>query len=158
MLPDTPDVEHALTGPDEPAGVQKRALVIDMSSISPVAIERLPRRSRQRRGDARRTGERRRDWRDQCDASIMVGGDEAAFNRARPIFEAMGNKERIVHIGKSGAGQSQGLQWSRSWRAGRGQRRFALARKLASMRRVSGQRCSADSPRARYSKCTVSEC
>jgi len=37
--------------------------------------------------------------------SIMVGGDEAAFNRARPIFEAMGNKERIVHIGKSGAGQ-----------------------------------------------------
>src|SRR5262249_53828935 len=37
--------------------------------------------------------------------SIMVGGDEAAFTRAKPILEAMGNKERIVHIGKSGAGQ-----------------------------------------------------
>ena len=37
--------------------------------------------------------------------SIMVGGDEAAFTRARPVLEAMGNKERIVHIGPSGAGQ-----------------------------------------------------
>ena len=37
--------------------------------------------------------------------SIMVGGDEPAFNRARPILEAMGNKERIVYIGPSGAGQ-----------------------------------------------------
>jgi len=35
----------------------------------------------------------------------MVGGDEAAFARARPIFEAMGNAERIVYIGASGAGQ-----------------------------------------------------
>jgi 2-hydroxy-3-oxopropionate reductase len=37
--------------------------------------------------------------------SIMVGGDEAAFTRVRPVFEAMGNAERIVHIGASGAGQ-----------------------------------------------------
>ncbi len=37
--------------------------------------------------------------------SIMVGGEESAFARARPIFERMGNKERIVHIGRSGAGQ-----------------------------------------------------
>jgi len=35
----------------------------------------------------------------------MVGGDEASFNRAKPIFEKMGNPEKIVHIGKSGAGQ-----------------------------------------------------
>src|SRR5438552_10311168 len=35
----------------------------------------------------------------------MVGDDEAAFTRAKPIFEALGNKERIVHIGRSGAGQ-----------------------------------------------------
>jgi 2-hydroxy-3-oxopropionate reductase len=37
--------------------------------------------------------------------SIMVGGDAAAFARARPILAAMGNAERIVHIGRSGAGQ-----------------------------------------------------
>ncbi len=35
--------------------------------------------------------------------SIMVGGDAAAFERARPVFEAMGRT--IVHVGGSGAGQ-----------------------------------------------------
>ena len=37
--------------------------------------------------------------------SIMVGGDAAALERVRPILEAMGNPERIIHIGESGAGQ-----------------------------------------------------
>jgi 2-hydroxy-3-oxopropionate reductase len=37
--------------------------------------------------------------------SIMVGGDEAAFNRVKPILEKMGNPEKIIHIGRSGAGQ-----------------------------------------------------
>ena len=107
MLPDTPDVERVLTGSDGVlAGIQKGALVIDMSSISPVATERL----------AKLVGEKGASMLDapvsggevgaiNATLSIMVGGDEAAFNRAKPIFEAMGNKERIVHVGKSGAGQ-----------------------------------------------------
>jgi len=37
--------------------------------------------------------------------SIMVGGEAAAFDRARPVLEAMGNPERIIHIGPSGSGQ-----------------------------------------------------
>ena len=37
--------------------------------------------------------------------SIMVGGDEAVFARVRPILGCMGNPERIVYIGESGAGQ-----------------------------------------------------
>ena len=37
--------------------------------------------------------------------SIMVGGDAAALERVRPVLEAMGNPERIIHIGESGAGQ-----------------------------------------------------
>src|SRR5205085_11567670 len=37
--------------------------------------------------------------------SIMVGGDADAFATVRPILEAMGNPERIVRIGDSGAGQ-----------------------------------------------------
>jgi len=42
MLPDTPDVERVLTGPDGVlSAIQKGAIVIDMSSISPVATERL---------------------------------------------------------------------------------------------------------------------
>src|SRR3990172_8708488 len=36
---------------------------------------------------------------------MMVGGEAAAFGRARPILAAMGNPERIVLIGESGAGQ-----------------------------------------------------
>jgi 2-hydroxy-3-oxopropionate reductase len=35
----------------------------------------------------------------------MVGGDAAALERIRPILNAMGNPERVVHIGESGAGQ-----------------------------------------------------
>lgn len=107
MLPDTPDVEHVLTGPDGVlAGVQKGALVIDMSSISPVATERLAALVAEKGAamlDAPVSGGEIGAI--NATLSIMVGGDEAAFDRARPIFEAMGNKERIVHIGKSGAGQ-----------------------------------------------------
>jgi 2-hydroxy-3-oxopropionate reductase len=37
--------------------------------------------------------------------SIMVGGDAAAFAAARPILDVMGNPEKVVHVGDSGAGQ-----------------------------------------------------
>ena len=107
MLPDTPDVERVLTAPDGVlAGLQRGALVIDMSSISPVATERLAALVAEKGAamlDAPVSGGEIGAI--NATLSIMVGGDEAAFNRARPIFEAMGNKERIVHIGKSGAGQ-----------------------------------------------------
>ena len=107
MLPDTADVEHVLTAPDGVlAGLRRGSLVVDMSSISPVATERLARLVSDRGGsmlDAPVSG-------GEIGAvsgtlSIMVGGDAAAFDRARPIFEAMGNREKVVHIGKSGAGQ-----------------------------------------------------
>jgi 2-hydroxy-3-oxopropionate reductase len=107
MLPDTPDVERVVTGADGIlAGVRSGAIVIDMSSISPVATERLASLVAAKGAsmlDAPVSG-------GEIGAingtlSIMVGGDEVAFGRARPVFEAMGNKERIVHIGRSGAGQ-----------------------------------------------------
>src|SRR5215831_15999355 len=42
MLPDTPDVEHVIAGDHGVIkGMQKGAVVIDMSSVSPVATERL---------------------------------------------------------------------------------------------------------------------
>jgi 3-hydroxyisobutyrate dehydrogenase-like beta-hydroxyacid dehydrogenase len=37
--------------------------------------------------------------------SIMVGGDAAAFAAAKPILDVMGNPEKVVHVGDSGAGQ-----------------------------------------------------
>ena len=107
MLPDTADVELVLTGPDGVLSVlQPRAIVADMSSISPVATKRLAALVADRGGsmlDAPVSGGEIGAI--NASLSIMVGGDEAAFARARPVFEAMGTAERIVHIGASGAGQ-----------------------------------------------------
>jgi 2-hydroxy-3-oxopropionate reductase len=107
MLPDTADVERVLTGDNGVLlALQKGAIVIDMSSISPVATERLAKMVADKGGsmlDAPVSGGEIGAVNAQL--SIMVGGDEAAFTRAKPILELMGNKERIVHIGRSGAGQ-----------------------------------------------------
>jgi 2-hydroxy-3-oxopropionate reductase len=107
MLPDTLDVELVLTGPDGVlSALQAGAIVADMSSISPTATKRLAGLVAERGGsmlDAPVSGGEIGAI--NASLSIMVGGDEAAFARARPIFEAMGNAERIVHIGASGAGQ-----------------------------------------------------
>jgi 2-hydroxy-3-oxopropionate reductase len=107
MLPDTPDVERVLTAPDGVlAGLQKGAIVIDMSSISPVVTERLGMLVAEKGGtmlDAPVSGGEIGAINAQL--SIMVGGDEAAFARVKPVLAAMGNPEKIIHIGRSGAGQ-----------------------------------------------------
>ncbi len=107
MVPDTPDVEAVLTDADGVlAGLQRGALVIDMSSISPSTTKRLAALVSDRGGsmlDAPVSGGEIGAI--NASLSIMVGGDEAAFARALPILQAMGNKDRIVHIGPSGAGQ-----------------------------------------------------
>ena len=107
MLPDSPDVELVLEGPDGVfQAVHPGTILIDSSSISPVVTRRLAEAARARQAtllDAPVSG-------GEIGAisgtlSIMVGGDEAAFNEVRPILEAVGNPERIVRIGESGAGQ-----------------------------------------------------
>jgi 2-hydroxy-3-oxopropionate reductase len=107
MLPDTPDVERVLTSADGVLStLQKGALVIDMSSISPVATERLATLVAAKGGsmlDAPVSGGEIGAINAQL--SIMVGGDEAAFHRAKPILDRMGNPEKVIHIGRSGAGQ-----------------------------------------------------
>ena len=108
MLPDTPDVERVLTGPDGVlSALQNGAIVIDMSSISPVATERL----------AMAVAEKGASMLDapvsggeigaiNASLSIMVGGDEAAFDaREADPRSAWATPRRIVHIGESGAGQ-----------------------------------------------------
>src|SRR3989442_15719090 len=107
MLPDTPDVERVIAGENGVlAGMQKGAVVIDMSSISPVATERL----------ATLVGEKGGSMLDapvsggeigaiNAALSIMGGGDEATFQRMKPILDVMGNKERGVYICRSGVGQ-----------------------------------------------------
>ena len=108
MLPDTSDVELALTAPDGViAGLQRDAVVIDMSSISPVATRRLASLVAAKGGtmlDAPVSGGEIGAI--NAALSIMVGGDERAFARVRPVLECMGNPERIVHIGaEPGSGQ-----------------------------------------------------
>src|SRR3954464_1464375 len=105
MLPDTPDVERVLTGADGVlSALQKGAIVIDMSSISPVVTERLASLVAEKGGsmlDAPVSGGEIGAINAQL--SIMVGGDEAAFHRAKPVLDKMGNPEKVIHIGRSGA-------------------------------------------------------
>ena len=107
MLPDTADVERVLTAPDGVlSALQKGAIVIDMSSISPVATERLAALVADKGGsmiDAPVSGGEIGAINAQL--SIMCGGDEAVFTRVKPILASMGNPEKVVYIGRSGAGQ-----------------------------------------------------
>ena len=108
MLPDTPDVEAVLTGPDGViGGLAKGGMVIDMSSISPVAARALAAKVEEAGCtmlDAPVSGGEIGAI--NASLSIMVGGPAAAFDRARPIFECLGHADRIVHIGaEPGSGQ-----------------------------------------------------
>lgn len=108
MVPDTSDVERVLTAADGVlAGLQPGAVVIDMSSISPVATEALAKQVAERGGtmlDAPVSGGEIGAI--NASLSVMVGGDAAALARVRPVLECMGNPERIVHVGtRPGSGQ-----------------------------------------------------
>jgi 2-hydroxy-3-oxopropionate reductase len=108
MLPDTPDVERVLMGADGVVGAMARGtVVIDMSSISPIATERLAAAIADKGGamlDAPVSGGEIGAI--NAALSIMVGGDEATFHRMKPVLDVMGNPERVVYIGRSGAGQT----------------------------------------------------
>ena len=107
MVPDTPDVEAVLTGADGVlSALQPNAVVIDMSSISPVATKRLAARVAERGAhmlDAPVSGGEIGAI--NATLSIMVGGDEPTFARVQPILAAMGNPERIVYIGDRAPGR-----------------------------------------------------
>lgn len=101
VLPDAPDVEAVLLGPDGVfAHAEPGALVIDMSTISPGAARALAQRRRML--DAPVSGGERGAIEGKL--SIMVGGAADDFAAARPVFAAMGTT--IVHVGPSGAGQT----------------------------------------------------
>jgi len=106
MLPDTPDVEQVLFGEDGvSSGLSKGKTVIDMSSISPIDTKRF----------AKKINELGCDYLDApvsggevgakaASLTIMVGGDEAVFERAKPLFEKMG--KNITLVGANGDGQT----------------------------------------------------
>jgi 2-hydroxy-3-oxopropionate reductase len=96
MVPDTPDVEAVLFGMGGVAeGLKPGTLVIDMSSISPTATKEFAAKIPASGGEV---GAK------QASLTIMVGGSEAAFERAKPLFEAMG--KNITLVGGTSAGQT----------------------------------------------------
>ncbi len=106
MLPDTPDVEQVLFGDDGLAlGLSPGKLVIDMSSIAPLPTQDFARRIEQlgcQYLDAPVSGGE--VGAQKGSLSIMVGGPEAAFARAQPLFELLG--QNITLVGPNGAGQT----------------------------------------------------
>ena len=102
---DTPDVEAVLFGERGVVeGLRPGSLVIDMSTISPIATvsmgERLAEKDVQML-DAPISGGS--EGAAQGTLSIMVGGDEGAVERAMPLLRAMG--KAITHVGPLGSGQ-----------------------------------------------------
>jgi 2-hydroxy-3-oxopropionate reductase len=105
MLPDSPDVEAAVLGPDGVlAGAKPGTLLIDMSTISPVVSRKVAAEGTKRQVrvlDAPVSGGDKGAIAGTL--SIMVGGDASDFEAARKIFEAVG--KTITHCGPHGAGQ-----------------------------------------------------
>lgn len=106
MVPDTPQVEATLFGKDGVAeGLSAGKVVVDMSSISPMATK----------GFAKRINELGAQYLDapvsggevgaiNATLTIMVGGEETTFERIKPLFDAMG--KNITLVGGNGDGQT----------------------------------------------------
>jgi 2-hydroxy-3-oxopropionate reductase len=105
MLPDSPQVREVVAGEDGVLeGIHEGALLIDMSTISPVVTKELAQAVKEKGAsmlDAPVSGGDVGAI--EGTLSIMVGGDEDDFQRAMPLFEAMG--KTITHVGPTGAGQ-----------------------------------------------------
>jgi 3-hydroxyisobutyrate dehydrogenase-like beta-hydroxyacid dehydrogenase len=105
MLPDTPDVEAVIAGANGVLeGARPGLLAIDMSTISPDAVRALAARAAQVKVallDAPVSGGEQGAIAGTL--SIMVGGDESAFERAQPIFAALG--KAVTYMGGPGQGQ-----------------------------------------------------
>lgn len=106
MVPDTPDVEAVLFGKDGVAeGIRSGCIVVDMSSISPIATKEFARKLGAlgvKMLDAPVSGGQ--VGAENATLSIMVGGKPEVFEEIKPYFEIMG--KNIVHIGDNGDGQT----------------------------------------------------
>ncbi len=105
MLPDSPQVEEVVVGPNGVlAGAHEGLVVIDMSTISAVVTKQIATQLAKHGVamlDAPVSGGDKGAIAGTL--SIMVGGDADVFARCLPILQAMG--KTIVHVGENGAGQ-----------------------------------------------------
>jgi len=106
IVPDTPDVDAVLFGKDgAAAALAQGAILVDMSSISPLATKDFAEKVKALGADyvdapvsGGETGAR------QGTLSIMVGGSGKAVAAVRPVLEILG--KNITHVGEIGAGQT----------------------------------------------------
>lgn len=106
IVPDTPNVEEVLFGKDGVAeGIKAGSIVVDMSSISPIATKGFAARLKAmgvEMLDAPVSGGQ--VGAQNATLSIMVGGPEEIFAQIKPYFELMG--KNIVLVGGNGDGQT----------------------------------------------------
>ena len=106
MVPDTPDVESVLFGRNGVAeGIRPGAIVVDMSSISPIATKEFAKKLLTlgvEMLDAPVSGGE--VGAKNATLSIMVGGKPEIFERIKPFFQLMG--KNIVYVGGNGDGQT----------------------------------------------------
>jgi len=106
MLPDTPDVEKVLFGPQGIVnGIAAGKTVVDMSSISPIETKKFAKRINDlgcEYVDAPVSGGE--VGAKNAALTIMVGANEATFNKVKPVFDLMG--KNITLVGGNGDGQT----------------------------------------------------
>ena len=105
MVPDSPQVESTLFGDEgAAAALDAGGLAVDMSTIAPTAAKSIAERlGEQGIGFVEGPVSGSRPKAEDGTLTIMAGGEREAFQRALPLFEAMG--ERIVYVGPQGHGQ-----------------------------------------------------
>src|SRR5579864_9141793 len=107
MLPNSPQVEEVVAGPHGILeGARKGLIIIDMSTIAPAVSRKLAQEAAARGAhmlDAPVSGGSQGAVNGTL--TIMVGGEREIFEQVRPVLEAMGKKENIVHVGPNGSGQ-----------------------------------------------------
>lgn len=105
MVADAPDVEQVALGAGGVAEGARPGLVhVDMSTIAPAAAQAVAARMAEKgiaMLDAPVSGGEVGAI--AATLTIMVGGEQAAFDKVKPLFEAMGKS--VTRIGDSGAGQ-----------------------------------------------------
>ncbi len=105
IVPDSPDVEAVYLSNDGVcAGMGAGSIAVDMSTIAPETARKIDTEALDRGGevlDAPVSGGK--TGAEAGTLAIMVGGEAATLDRARPVLEAVG--KTIVHCGPSGAGQ-----------------------------------------------------
>jgi len=107
MLPNSPQVEEVVAGPQGILeGARKGLIIIDMSTIAPTISRKMAETAAKKDAhflDAPVSGGSQGAVNGTL--TIMVGGEREIFEQARPMLEAMGKKENIFYVGASGSGE-----------------------------------------------------